>query len=237
MGFPKINEIKPLGVIRKIDLFFVKKIINRLLLLVFIGIVAFYSWTVIYARMKTIAIVEKALNSDRILLTLGDLSSQQRDELLKIQDPNFYEHKGVDMTTPGAGITTISQGLVKMYYFENFKPGVKKLKQILISRFAFDPLTPKDTILLLFINEVYLGESEGGPIKGLETGAQYYFNKNFIELNRDEYLALYAMIRAPFNYHFLNKRNKNNERVSRIKKMLSGEYKIKDNSDIFYDQD
>jgi hypothetical protein len=56
-----------------------------------------------------------------------------------------------------------------MYYFENFKPGIQKIKQTLISRFAFDNLTPKDTILKLFINEVYLGENGDVRLKVLRT--------------------------------------------------------------------
>lgn len=67
--------------------------------------------------------------------------------LLKVQDPKFYHHKGVDTTTPGTGVTTLSQGLVKIFYFDEFSPGIKKIKQTLIARFAFDPLTPKKQFL------------------------------------------------------------------------------------------
>jgi membrane carboxypeptidase/penicillin-binding protein len=155
---------------------------------------------------------------------------------LKVQDPNFYHHKGYDFETPGAGVTSLSQGLVKFYYFDEFKPGLAKIKQTLIARFAFDALTPKDTILKLFINKVYLGQGNGKPIYGFEGGANFYFNKNFTALNWDEYLSLIAMIRAPLTFHYLNEREANNLRVKRIKKFLSGEYVPVDNSDWLYDR-
>lgn len=46
-------------------------------------------------------------------LDISDLSAWQLDALLKIEDPAFYRHKGVDLKTPGAGLTTITQSLVK----------------------------------------------------------------------------------------------------------------------------
>lgn len=213
-----------------------KKKISLFIGFAFLSIFIYYFSAIMIAREKTKELVDRALASDRIKLELNDLTPEQLDALLKIQDPNFYNHKGVDFVTPGTGVTTLSQGLVKMYYFDNFKPGPQKIKQTLIARFAFDPLTPKDTILKLFINEAYLGEENGKPLKGFEDASQYYFNKKFKKLNWEEYLSLISMIRAPFKFHYFNQREKNLERVSRIKKVLAGEYIPVDNSDLFYNR-
>ncbi|MFC4874795.1 transglycosylase domain-containing protein [Negadavirga shengliensis] len=213
-----------------------KKKVFLLVGLVFLAVFTYYFTSIIIARVKTKGIVEEALASDRMKLELDDLSHEQLDGLIKVQDPNFYHHKGVDFKTPGTGVTTISQGLVKFYYFDNFRPGPQKIKQTLIARFAFDPLTPKDTILKLFINEAYLGQENGKPLKGFENAAQYFFGKEFKKLEWDEYLSLISMIRAPFTFHYFDEREKNLERVSRIKKVLAGEYIPVDNSDLFYDK-
>ena len=215
------------------------RIIKKTLLIIgvlFTGMGIYYFIIVMDARNKTPAIVSHALRSERIQVELADLTDEQRDALLKIQDPNFYHHKGYDFQTPGAGITSLSQGLVKMYYFDDFQPGIAKIKQTLIARFAFDPLTPKDTILKLFINEVYLGGRDGKPIHGFEDAADFYFKKKFKALSWDEYLSLVAMIRAPFTFHYMNQREANSVRVARIKKLLSGEYIPEDNSDWLYDR-
>lgn len=206
-------------------------------MLLVLAIVGYYTGAILIARADTNEIVATALASDRMKLELTDLSAEQLDALLKVQDPNFYNHKGVDFETPGTGVTTISQGLVKMYFFDHFEPGIKKVEQTLIARFAFDPLTPKDTILKLFINEAYLGQQEGKPLKGFEDAALFYFEKNFKQLSRDEYLSLIAMIRAPYHFHYKNKQEENLKRVARIKTVLSGAYIPKDNSDLFYDRE
>ena len=86
-----------------------------------IVIFSYYIVVVINARQKTGDIVHDALTSGKMKLGLNDLSKEQLNALLKIQDPNFYNHKGYDFTTPGAEVTTISQGLVKLYYFDDFK--------------------------------------------------------------------------------------------------------------------
>ena len=201
------------------------------------GIFIYYFIVIIDARIRTPEIVKTELNSENTKLELRDLTEQQLEALLKVQDPNFYHHKGYDFETPGAGITSLSQGLVKFYYFDDFKPGIGKIKQTLIARFAFDALTPKDTILKLFINKVYLGQGNGKPIYGFEGGANFYFNKKFTTLNWDEYLSLIAMIRAPLTFHYQNEREANALRVTRIKKLLSGEYIPEDNSDWLYDRE
>ncbi len=188
------------------------------------------------ARAKTPSIVQDVLNSGTMKLELDDLTKEQIQALLKIQDENFYNHKGFDITTPGTGVTTISQGLVKMYYFVNFKPGIQKIKQTLIARFAFDLMTPKDTILKLFINDVYLGHYNGREIKGFENAADAYLNKTFKDLTWDEYLGLVAMIRSPNKLNIIKDKEASKERVIRIKRVLRGEYIPIDNSDWFYGQ-
>jgi membrane carboxypeptidase/penicillin-binding protein len=200
------------------------------------AVVVYYSIVVLHARAKTPAIVSEALNSGRMKLQLSDLTSEQLQALLTVQDRNFYHHHGFDISTPGTGVTTISQGLVKMYYFDNFEPGIKKIRQSLIARFAFDVMTPKDTILKLFINDVYLGQHGGKAIKGFENAANAYLNKSFDDLTWDEYIGLVAMIRSPNNLHYIRNKVANQDRVLRIKKVLSGEYVPVDNSDWMYDR-
>ena len=216
-------------------------VIMKRILIVFaitvLAILIYYSVVVLEARSGTPSIVQNALGSERMKLELNDLTDDQLQALLKIQDPDFYNHNGIDMSTPGAGVTTISQGLVKMYYFQNFKPGVQKIKQSLIARFAFDALTPKDTILKLFINEVYLGHHNGKEVKGFENAANVYLNKPFSKLSWDEYLGLVAMIRSPNNLHYIRNKTVNLERVARIKKVLAGEYIPRNNGDWLYGQD
>src|SRR5690606_26413042 len=120
--------------------------------------------------------------------------------------------------------TTLAQGLCKFYFFDDFKRGIDKPKLMLITRFAFNELVPKDIQMLLFINEVYLGHYNGKQIKGFEDAAQAYFDKPFKELTGEEYVALVAMIRMPDGHNIKKQPDQHELRVMRVNKFLSGEY-------------
>ena len=120
-------------------------------------------------------------------------------------------------------MTTITQGLVKIHYFKSFKPGIRKIKQTLIARFALDPLVSKDDQLRLFVNEVYMGILDGESVRGFEHAAEAYYRKPFSEISEDEFIGLVAMIIGPNTYNPVIHPKMHTERVRRIKRLLSGE--------------
>ena len=127
-----------------------------------------------------------------------------------------------------------SQGLAKRLYFRKFKPGPAKLKQTLIAWLALDPLASKEEQLTLFLNLAWMGEWEGEPVQGFGEAAHRYFGKPFQRLSEDEYLALVAMVIAPAAFHVRRQPERSRERVARIRKVLSGEYKPKGLMDLYY---
>lgn len=193
----------------------------------------YYSAVVVRARRKTPAIVAAALQSEQMALGLEELTPRRLEILLRVQDPRFFEHSGVDLRTPGAGWTTITQGLVKIHYFDPFKPGIAKIKQSLIARFALDPLVAKEDQLRLFINEAYLGNLEGDEIFGFSQGARVYFGKTFAELSEDEFIALVAMLIAPDTCNVRRQPELNAERALRIRRLVAGECAPKSWSDVW----
>jgi membrane peptidoglycan carboxypeptidase len=136
----------------------------------------------------------------------------------------------VDFSTPGAGITTITQGLVKHLYFDQFRPGIAKIKQTLIAIYVLNPLMSKEDQLRFFINTVYLGRG----INGFEQAAKVYFHKSFAQLTDDEYISIVAMIIAPETFNIEKFPARNRERVERIKRLVSGEYKPRGLFDLYY---
>lgn len=204
--------------------------------LVTLGVVFYYAYIVLEARAATPVIVREALAADKMKLKVSDLSKWQLDALLAVEDPAFYSHNGIDLQTKGAGLTTITQALVKIFYFENFRPGIAKFRQSLIAKYALDPLVPKDDQLALFINYIYLGRAAGGPVYGFNNAAEAYFNKPFNKLKQDEYLSLVAMIIAPKNFGILSNPGANAERTRRIKMLLAGRYRPVSLMDLYYGQ-
>lgn len=194
----------------------------------------YYAAVVMMARHDTPGIVAEALGSELMVLEVEDLSARQLEILLRVQDPAFFEHKGVDLSTPGAGWTTITQGLVKIHYFDPFKPGVAKIKQSLIARFALHPLVSKDDQLRLFINEAYLGSTGQEEAIGFAQGARAYFDKSFSELNEDEYISLVSMLIAPNACNVRRQPKLNAERALRIRRLLAGECVPNSWSDVWF---
>lgn len=207
----------------------VKRIVWLSLLVIMVAIIGYYTVEVFVARANTQNIVDSYMG--QIEVTLDQLSDRQIDILLTVEDPSFYEHKGVDFTTPGAGWTTITQGLAKQFYFEDFQQGLMKIKQSLCALFALDPLVDKDTQLTLYINIMYYGNG----IYGLQNAAEFYYGKTVSELSEEEYISLIGSIVSPKELNVRDHPDDNAVRMNRIKKVLSGAYTPSSLFDIYYE--
>jgi len=62
----------------------------------------FYYWNEVRtARAETVALVMQAFDRFSRQMTLKDAPPSKIDILLKIEDPKFRKHRGVDLATPG----------------------------------------------------------------------------------------------------------------------------------------
>jgi membrane peptidoglycan carboxypeptidase len=163
-----------------------------------------------------------------------DLTERQKEILIKVQDPGFYNHEGIDLSTPGAGLTTITQAIVKKLYFEEFKSGIAKIKQSLIARFVVNDLIPKNDQLNLFINVMYFGKVDGNPVVGLESAANAYYSQPIKDLTEERYISLIAMLVMPGTFHIIDHPEWNRDRTNRIKALIAGKYNPKGLMDQFY---
>ncbi len=163
-----------------------------------------------------------------------DLTDNQRRILLKVQDPNFDGHRGLDLSTPGAGLTTITQAIVKKLYFEEFKPGIAKIRQSLIARFVVNHMISKEDQLTLFINTMYFGKVNDTGVVGIQSAASTYHQKPIGRLTEDQYISLVAMLVMPGTFHLLDHPEWNQQRVLRIKALMDGRYQPKGLMDQFY---
>ncbi len=150
------------------------------------------------ARADTPALVAQAWARHGKALALRELTAERLDFLLAVEDPAFFRHHGVDLQTPGAGMTTITQGLVKLLYFPGgFHAGIAKIRQTLIAQYALDALISKQEQLELFLNMAYMGSAANGPIHGFPAAARHYFGKEFAALSDAQFRSLVAMVIAP----------------------------------------
>jgi membrane peptidoglycan carboxypeptidase len=188
------------------------------------------------AYLQTPGIVSQIDSSGVCVLNLNDIDRDFLNALLAVEDPLFYSHNGIDFSTPGAGWTTITQAIVKIYFYSEFSPGFLKYRKVnqSIVAWVFNRRVDKNAQLRIFINSAYFGDHNGKEIIGFQDAARTYFQKEFSELNRDEYLSLVAMIVGPNEFNVASQPEKNKERVKRIKRMLNGECQAVDLSDVYY---
>jgi membrane carboxypeptidase/penicillin-binding protein len=197
------------------------------------GVLGYYLNEIRVARNETPALVAEAWQRYGKRLTLSDLSPDRRRVLLAVEDPAFFRHRGVDLYTPGAGMTTMTQGLVKLLYFPGgFEQGIAKIRQTLIAEYALDALVSKDEQLELFLNMAYLGTKNGKAVHGFAPAAQAYFGKEFAALSETEYQSLVAMFIAPD--HLVPGTPDHEKRMRRIDAYLSGAYRPMSVMDVEY---
>jgi membrane carboxypeptidase/penicillin-binding protein len=95
------------------------------------GVVIFVGYetvAVVAARQITADLFSEYEHPKKIeTLTLGNFSSARIDALIKVQDPDFWTHKGIDPFLP-LTTTTLTQSIVKKLYFDDFQPGFAKVK-------------------------------------------------------------------------------------------------------------
>lgn len=212
------------------------KKIGLIVLIALMGLFAYETVVVFKAKSITKELFVSKLKPELNPIQLDDISPKRLQMFLKVQDPDFYNHNGVDFKTPGAGLTTITQAIVKFLYFDNFRSGFMKIEQSLIAWLAVNPMISKNDQLTVFINNAYLGTLDNKPVRGFEMAAKRYFGKTFTQLSDEEYLSLVAMLIAPDGYSIKNHPEKNRIRVERIKRLLSGEYKPYGLQDLYYNQ-
>lgn len=179
---------------------------------------------IIDARIDTPDILRSIRTSGVLQFDAARLPPGYRRILLLVEDPAFFAHKGIDLVTPGAGLTTITQALVKRLYFKQFKPGFAKLRQSLIALFVLDRMLSKEEQLTFFLNLMYFGKTGTGPAWGITAAAKGYFNKRVEALSRREFISLIALLIAPAAFNPRTRPEAHRERVRRIEALAAGRY-------------
>jgi len=198
---------------------------------------AIFFYLVIAGVWASISVTELLPN----LTTSNDqfsLTEEQSIILLKIEDPTFYNHVGIDIS-PGQGLTTITSSLAYNIFlsgkklegvkgaFQSFYRAVFACCKIVdlgrdVMALVLNKNLSKEKQLQLFISSVYMGQYNRKSVIGLRAAASAYFKKNLSDLSRDEFITLVAMLEAPNYYHPINGPKQLNSRILKIKSILSG---------------
>jgi len=150
------------------------------------------------------------------------LRPEQLRVLLLVQDPGFYEHSGVDFSTPGAGYTTLTQSLSKRLAFEEFLPGIRKIRQTGYA-LGLDSVMSKDLQIALFLETAEMGNSDQGWVTGFHNASQVFFGAPVNEITDREFYTLVAVLIAPGQLGIQWPDEKLEERIRRISRLVAGE--------------
>jgi monofunctional biosynthetic peptidoglycan transglycosylase len=185
------------------------------------------------------------------LLDLGSLPAGTASILLRVEDPTFQKHHGIDPFAPGQGRVTISRALVHILYLDRYDltgvAGALQSVYRLVDRIAGPVDLGPDVMaivvnsrlgkrrqLQLFLQHVYLGRHGNRQIYGFPDAARAYFGKDARQLSRRETVTLVAMMIGPNQFHPVRHPQALAERVRRIERLLQGGCKPRGLRDVYY---
>ncbi len=170
-------------------------------------------------------------------LGINDLGSNQSGGnrstfIIKVEDPNFLNHNGVDFSTDGAGATTITQSLAKRLAFSNFKPGYQKIRQTGYA-LGLETKLEKNEIFILFLNTAHMGPYPTGWVKGFHRASRLQYRKPASQINDEEFIALLSVMITPAQLRLDQPNAELEERIKRITKLLEDQCTPLDHSDVW----
>ena len=153
-----------------------------------------------------------ASRAKRRLVRYQDLPKALVDAILATEDHRFYSHHGVDSLRMVAaamadlrsdkrlqGGSTLTMQLARNLFLTPRRTIRRKLAEIFFAMILEHRLT-KDQILVLYANQVYLGQHDSFSIYGFGEAASVYFNKDLSALTLPEAAFLTGLIRGPNLY-------------------------------------
>src|ERR1700730_655512 len=147
----------------------------------------------------------------RIFVPIQAIPKPVINAFLSAEDKNFYNHHGVDPVSilraaitdvsrfranrRPVGASTITQQVAKNMLLSNEVSIERKIKEILLAT-RIEAALPKERLLELYLNEIYLGSGA----YGVAAAALTYFDKSLDDLTLGEAAFLAGLPKAPNRY-------------------------------------
>jgi penicillin-binding protein 1A len=148
----------------------------------------------------------------RIFVPYDQIPPLQVKAFLAAEDRKFFEHGGIDLAGMGRALgkdvlslargrklqggSTITQQVAKNVLLSNDQTFGRKIKEAILAR-RLEQTLPKERILELYLNEIWLGYRS----YGVAAAAFNYFGKSLNELDLAQMAYLAALPKGPDNYH------------------------------------
>jgi penicillin-binding protein 1A len=162
--------------------------------------------TQVFAANGTL--VAEFFSEKRYLVPIDRIPRLVRDAFIAAEDDGFYQHRGIEpvsitralinnLVAGGRiqGGSTITQQVIKQLALTPEKSYERKLKEMILA-LRLEEHLPKDEILELYLNHIYLGSGA----YGVSAAAHEYFGKEIEDLNLAEAALLAGLPQAPTRY-------------------------------------
>ncbi|MFL5391002.1 MAG: transglycosylase domain-containing protein, partial [Myxococcales bacterium] len=147
----------------------------------------------------------------RIVVPISAIPKRISGAFLSVEDRRFYQHHGIDWRRVGGaflrnlkslrlreGSSTITMQLTRNVFPDQIGPTHslrRKLGELVLAR-EIEAKLPKDRILELYLNQIYLGNG----LYGVEAASRGYFGKSVRDLTPAQAALLAALPKAPTGY-------------------------------------
>ena len=144
----------------------------------------------------------------RAIVRIGEVPDVMKHAILAAEDERFYQHGGVDylsvlraaLANAASGIQqgagTITMQVARNFFLTREKTVSRKLREALLA-WKIEASLPKDEILELYINQIFLGQRA----YGFAAASQIYFGKPLAEVSVAEAAMLAGLPKAPSAYN------------------------------------
>jgi len=145
----------------------------------------------------------------RAFMPIAQVPKLMQQAIIAAEDERFYEHGGVDtlgvLRAAGAnilsggasqGASTITMQVARNFFLTRERTLTRKFSEALLA-IKIEHNLPKDKILELYINQIYLGQRA----YGFEAAARTYFGKGLKDLSIAEVAMLAGLPKGPSLYN------------------------------------
>lgn len=201
-------------------------------------------------------IIDEFAIERRLFTPAEEIPDIIKQAFVSAEDKNFYSHSGFDARGIAAafvdavksrgedvrGASTITQQVMKNFLLDGSRSAERKIKEIILA-VRIEKSMPKERIIELYLNEIFLGQNSFG----VTAAALTYFNKPLSNLSAGEAAYLASLPKSPSNRHpvrnretaifwrnntlremfengYINRKIYDFERMSDLRSVQSGDY-------------
>lgn len=164
------------------------------------------AYSVVYSEEDEV--VGKFLMDNRIPVSYEQVPELLAKAFIAAEDAEFFQHKGIDYKgilramfknlLAGRivqGGSTITQQVTKTFFLTPKRSLHRKLREVAYA-FGLERDLSKEEILILYLNNIYLGNGA----YGVEAASESYFNKRIEQLQLAEMAMMAGLAKAPSRY-------------------------------------